>query len=589
LGTQGERMPYEVRNTMPPPVVGRVSTHEARRASPVPMGEFTHLDDSDWIPNSKSLEDESELLTLDPDPTPAGRALPPPPAGRARDSESEHIVADDDDEDDEEVIDGFEDDAKEPDLILFQHVFSDDKLSGLGAKGWPPVLVGLLGKLRLLHAIAGGVVLAALLVTVIIVVAMPSEDAGADGAKSIAATGVPVQAPEKAAQGGGAGATTRAAAVPAQGAGTAAPPRQIPESGKSCTPWSKYPQLPWREHLEAASAAVGASGPCGLFGASPSQMAAALKALPEVGPCGFDFVAQGGMLEVFPTGKPDRRGPVMELNFVADRLFEIRLSYRESIPLETDAKEIGALFGAKPEKSKDFMGRKVQTVTDGDVVIEFVEEDWYGRKLKTVVFASAAVRAGLAAERSRRESAEKEMAAGDAALAKWDIEGALARYTAAADFVAAYGYAYVKQGVALTRLERFDEVEKVARKALEMSGDYRAHAEAFGLLAVVALYRGDVAKAIENFDSAAKTDVANGFFAASAQELKTDTYSVERVARTAARMECRGDKGLKATEKGLLARGNFPSLEKYFAVLNKAKVDPSFAKSKKEFAHWECP
>jgi hypothetical protein len=54
-------------------------------------------------------------------------------------------------------------------------------------------------------------------------------------------------------------------------------------------------------------------------------------------------------------------------------------------------------------------------------------------------------------------------------------------------------------------------------------------------------------------------------------------------------MECRGDKGLKATEQGLLARGNFPNLGKYFEAIGRAKSDPAFAKAKKEFAKRECP
>jgi tetratricopeptide (TPR) repeat protein len=231
----------------------------------------------------------------------------------------------------------------------------------------------------------------------------------------------------------------------------------------------------------------------------------------------------------------------------------------------------------------------VQRLADNDVAIEFIEEEWYKRKLKTVVIASASMRGAVESSRTNREAAEKELVAGDAALAKWDVKDALARFTAASDRMPSYGYAYARQGLALTRLEKFDEVEKVARKALEVSTESRARAEAFGLLAVAALFKGDVAKAISSFESAAAADPANAFFAMSAGELKTGTYTVDRVARTAARMECRGDKGLKATEQGLLARGNFPSLGKYFEAIGKAKSDPAFAKAKKEFAKRECP
>jgi len=572
--------------------MGRGSLPGPKRASAVPVENFTRADDSDWIPSDHGAEEPSELLSLTADSeliemdtaSPGENASGKPP----QDIDAEQIVADDDHEDDEEIIDGLEDSFKEPDLFLFRHLLSDDALQGLGKKGWSPSLVALLGKTRVLHALAGGIVLAALIATIVVLAAMPSKK-DESGAALVAANASPKPLSIRRPAVPEASPTTRAAAVPVSATDENAAPRQIPEAGKSCAAWSKYPEFPWREHLEAASGKVAANGPCGLFGASVAQIAAALEKLPKVGPCGFDFIKEGGLLELFPTGKTDRRSPNMELLFVADKLFEIRLNYRESVPLEIEAKDLSEVFGAKPAKSKDWAGRKIQTVADGDVVIELIEEEWYGRTLKTMVFASAAVRQSLEREKSQRASAEKEIANGDAALAKWDIEKALSHYVSASDYVPAFGYAYVKQGVALTRLERFDEVEKVARKALERSGEFRAHAEAFGLLAVVALFRGDVAKAIENFDSAAKTDIANGFFASSAEELKKGVYAVDRVARTAARMECRGDKGLKASEKGLLARGNFPSLEKYFEVLKAAKVNPSFAKAKKAFAKMECP
>jgi tetratricopeptide (TPR) repeat protein len=542
------------------------------------------VDDSDdWIPLSRDLVDESELISLQPDSS----SLQQIPAAEVAAAAAE--IVHDDHDGDEEVVGEEDGERKEPDFVLFKYMMSDDALDDLEAKRWPPLLVKILGKMRYLHVIAAGVVLLALIATIVILIA--SSPGAGDGA---ARTGVAVKTGPNAGAAGAAGAGTNAGTGAAAGVNpavrvVAAPTGPVPAPGKTCRRWAEYPQLPWREHLESASKAVSADGPCGLFGASAAKVSGALEALPQVGPSGYDLIPGGELLEVFPTGKAERRGPSLEFLFVGGKLFEIRLSYRESVPLGVSAGEFGDLLGVKPEKAADYLDRKVQRLADNDVAIEFIEEKWYGFTLKTVVLASASMRSGVESGRASREAAEKELVAGDAAFAKWDVKGALARFTAASDRVPSYGYAYARQGLALTRLEKFDDVEKIARKALEVSTENRARAEAFGLLAVASLFRGDVAKAISSFESAAGADPANGFFAMSASELKTGVYTVDRVARTAARMECRGDKGLKATEQGLLARGNFPSLGKYFEAIGKAKSDPAFAKAKKEFAKRECP
>jgi tetratricopeptide (TPR) repeat protein len=540
-------------------------------------------DSDDWIPTTRDLVDESELIMLSPDSSSLQQIPVEEIAATVSDSD---IIRDDDRLDDEEIL-GDDDARKESDFILFKYLMSDDALDDLEAKRWPPALVKILGKVRYLHALAAAAVLLALIVTVVILIALPSSDDEAAQAGG-AAGGVPVAA--KGGAGPGPKAVTGGAKeVPPIAKAVEAPTGPVAAPGTTCRKWAEYPALPWREHLEAAAKAVGADSPCGLFGASPAKVADALKDLQRVGPGGYDLVPGAELLELYPTGKADRRGPSAEFLFIGGKLFEIRLSYRETVPLAASAGDFEELLGTKAEKMTDHLDRKVQRLADNDVVIELIEEEWYKRKLKTVVFASAAMRGSIEAGRADREAAEKELSAGDAALGKWKVDGALDHFKNAAGKAPRFGYAYARQGLALTRLERFDEVENVARKALDVSTENRARAEAFGLLAVAALFRGDMAKAIASFESAAAADPANGFFQMSASELKTGTYTVDRVARTAARMECRGDKGLKATEQGLLARGNFPNLGKYFEAIGRAKSDPAFAKAKKEFAKRECP
>ena len=278
----------------------------------------------------------------------------------------------------------------------------------------------------------------------------------------------------------------------------------------------------------------------------------------------------------------------MEFAFVGNRLFEVRLMYRETEGKDVGEKMLSEVFGDDVDSGKDFLGRKFVRFMDGDVVIELVEEKWYGRTLKTIVLASVQIREFLKPEREKIKDVVRSMEAGNALFGKWKFDDALSSYRKASDGMPEYGAAYVKQALMLTRLEKFEEVEKAAKKALEVSSENRVRAEALGLLGVTALFNGSTDNALEYFNQAASADPANEFFQMSARELETGDYSTERVARTAARMECLKKKGYKSTPKGLLARGNFPSMKTYFKKLNAAKNDPRFKKLKKDASRGEC-
>jgi tetratricopeptide (TPR) repeat protein len=346
--------------------------------------------------------------------------------------------------------------------------------------------------------------------------------------------------------------------------------------------------MPWKDVLERGLGSLGKAGVCQAFGLPAASVAEAFGDLPIVGPGGYDAVAGGGLLEVFPGGKAVRNGPSIELLFVGDRLYEVRLNFRDTAGVDLGAKAIAEATEVEAEEVKDHLGRKLGRVVDGDLVIEYLEEKWYGRTLKTLVFASVQIREFVDSARGTREKAEISIAEGDGFFGKWKFEEALESYRAAAGAMDSLGLAHVKQALMLTRLERFDEVGTAVRKALEVSAEPRVRAEALGLLAVTALYDEDKAAALGHFRKAAATDPANGFFEMSAKELESGEYATDRVARTAARMECLKKKSFKSTFRGLLARGNFPDMKTYFDVLKKAKSDPAFDKLKKDASRGEC-
>ena len=570
------------RNTMPPPPISRPSVPDAELKLDIedltPEVDIT----SAWIPDTDEMGDQSVLLELDPEDS-SVMEIDDSWEGSATDA-GDVEVKDDDGEDEEDETGNF----------LLKYVFSDTTLDNLEEKKWPAILVKVMGKIKYVYLIGAGAALFSLFLLIIILAVSGGDDPEIPDLPQVGrSSGEPKTAvPEGGKVEPKAGKTGPEAKSPKPEpvADTAVgkPSGTVPDPGGTCRPLDQYPEIAWRDKLFAVADKLGVNSVCTIFGSAPSAVAAAFGDLPVVGPGGVDEVRGGGLIEVFPTGKANRRGPSMEFAFVGNRLYEVRLKYRDTEGKDVGEKMLSEVFGDDVDSGKDFLGRKFVRFMDGDVVIELVEEKWYGRTLKTIVLASVQIREFLEPEREKIKDVIKSMEAGNALFGKWKFDDALTSYRKASDGMPEYGAAHVKQALMLTRLEKFEEVEKAAKKALEVSSENRVRAEALGLLGVTALFNGSTDNALEYFNQAASTDSANEFFQMSAKELETGNYSTERVARTAARMECLKKKGYKSTPKGLLARGNFPNMKTYFKKLKAAKRKPKFKKLKKDASRGEC-
>ncbi|MBW2278834.1 MAG: hypothetical protein JRF63_15180 [Deltaproteobacteria bacterium] len=198
------------------------------------------------------------------------------------------------------------------------------------------------------------------------------------------------------------------------------------------------------------------------------------------------------------------------------------------------------------------------------------------------------MRQALASDQEQRDKAEKLISEGESLFGSRKYEDAIAKFDEAAEKLPRLGRALVKKALVLTRTEDFEQVEATAKKVLEVSREHRVRAEAFGLIALAALFNGDKDKAITQFKAAAAADLANSLFAISHKELESGDYEMARVALTAARMECLTKKKIAGTNKGLLARGNFPDFGTYFKVMRKANKSPKFDKRKRDYMKYEC-
>ena len=443
-----------------------------------------------------------------------------------------------------------------------------------------------------MHAIGAGVLLVGLIVMIIALAASgdePELPEGPEGPPGVAEGPPKVPSAPSGKPSGDEPKGDKAAASAARDEVPPAsePDKPIPAAGKSCRALGEYPDFPWKKQLAKAVDKAGGKGVCGLFGAAPAALADAFAGKPPVGPGGYDLVKGGGLLEVFPVGEPNRRGPSMEYLFVGDKLYEVRFKYWESAK-KLDPKDFGEIFEEPEDKPSDHLGRKLTSYLDGDVVIELYEEKWYGRKLRTLALASAKVRAALAAGKDKRDKAEKLIAEGESLFGARKYEEAIDKFDEAAEAVPGLGKALVKKALVFTRTEDFEQVEATAKQVLEVSRENRVRAEAFGLIALAALWGGDKDKAITQFKAAAAADLANALFTISYKELETGEYEMARVALTAARMECLTKKKISGTDKGLLARGNFPDFGAYFKVMRKAKKNPKFDKRKRDYMKYEC-
>ncbi len=579
VGQASSARPPGARTTDPPPPMPRASTpppppqpkHPGTAPSPEDTGD-------EWIPNAEEIGEDTSLLDLDADEV--EELAPDELVGEQEEDErdSDEIEVDEDD--------FVEDEARHP---LLRYLVPDETLDGWEERGLPSWLVKVAGKIRMAHAIGAGAVLVGLIATIIALAASgeeePAEVAAAEGESGEAEPDEKPEGGDEAEPGeepGGASKKEERAAPAREDEQEAA----LPAAGENCRALADYPSFPWKGWLSDLGAGKG--GICALFGLSVDEISARLGEHPTVGPSGIDLIPGGRLLEVFPEGETGRRQPAVRLRFAGGKLFEIRLEYRDALAGQVEGDDLEELLDEPLEETTDPLGRDVARYRDGDMLVERVTEKWYGRTLESLVFASNQLRESLGDDLDKRNKALATIAEGDAALARKKYEEALEKYGQVAEKTPSLGLSHMKRATALIRLERFEEVLAAARKALEVSRDQSARADARGLLGVAALHAGEEDRALAHYEAAAKEDPANDLFPISVEELETHEYQTDRVALTAARMECLKKKKIEASHEGLLARGNFPSLGVYFDALEKARRDGRWKSLFKSYVRMEC-
>lgn len=361
----------------------------------------------------------------------------------------------------------------------------------------------------------------------------------------------------------------------------------IPAAGKNCLTFTAVSHLPWFEKLKTSADTMGASTVCALFGHSPTEIAKGLNGNLIVGPSSLDTFKGIEFLEVFPVSDSRSRKPSMEFYFAANKLFEIRLKYRQTAGRRLSMKILKDLFG-EPTTDKNHLDHTVSTYTDNDLIFEYQQESWYGTTLKTIVLASKQIRPVLANEQKKRENVEKIFASAEGYYTRWQFTEAMSGYQKALATLPTLGAAYTKQSLIHARKEKFSEVVNTAKKALEVTGEAKVKAEAYSLLAVNALFNKNQNQAIGYFKQAASADPANGMVKTYIKELETGQYSLERTAITAARLACLFDAPSASTKKGVLARGNFSDEDTFNKAVTQYQKNKAFKAKKKEYMKWEC-
>ncbi len=356
----------------------------------------------------------------------------------------------------------------------------------------------------------------------------------------------------------------------------------------TCKPLSAYPKFAWRDILETLARAADKSSICGLFGMTKEDAVTAMRGTPNFGPTGYDLLPRSTVFEVFPDGKAERRAPSIEMLFIDDLLYEIRMNFRMAHGDTLDPNMFKAALKAPKTITGDPLNREIKTYTDGDMIIFWYKKtDAFKRVFNEVVFSSRIVRKGLEKELKARSEAQIQYEQGVALYNQKQVMRAIDKFRKAVKIVPGMGSAYIFEGIALLQTEQFDKIESVAAKAFENSIDDRARAGAKGLQAVVALYNGDKETALALFKNASGLDPTDPEFATSVDELKTGNYDAARVAKTAARMDCRRNHP-DWSVKGLLARGNFPDNATFQKAKKDAKRKSNYKSAYEMWDGWEC-
>jgi len=357
------------------------------------------------------------------------------------------------------------------------------------------------------------------------------------------------------------------------------------KAAAGCHPLEAYPDFRWKDEVGGLLSSMKKRGICQLMGMSRARIAAALEKKTIMDSDGLDGLAGGSRVEWLPDGADGPLAPRIAFLFHDDALFRIALDYQQTRGVAFDADALAEATEREVEQLRDRSDRRVTRLADGDLLVEWVEgrnrED--GRMLR---FSSAPRVNALGNALDARDAALRLSENGRRLMRDGRPEEAGKQFVEALQVNPEAASAYVD--LARTQLPRgdFESAAENARLALRNSADRHVLAAAGEILAVCALFAGDTAKAIGYLRKSASEDPTLPRYDQAARELEDQRWDTSRVALTAARMSCLDQRTDSAAI--VLARGNFPSTDAFFAAMETAKTDMQFEHLKARYIKEEC-
>lgn len=358
---------------------------------------------------------------------------------------------------------------------------------------------------------------------------------------------------------------------------------------KNCLPLTRYSKkFPWKRYFEKLTEQQNTTKICELLGTPPQLISNALSHMTMVGPTGYDWIVDGGRIEVYPKGTVGARDPSIEFLYTGDRLFKIKMKLRDlKIGRNADADALQEMF-KKADETTDHLGRKIIHFDEQDMRVSLIEEDWYGQTLRTIEFSSVKLNAELEGHIQKLEKLEKAYKAADVAYFAWKFEDALKRYEEVNTMSPNLGAAKVKRALIHLRMDDFGDARSLAESVLETSTEDDVKGEARSILAVNALRNGNREEALKLLYDAKKLAPANGQISSYIEQLESGKYAMNTIAQTAARLACIESGKSTASEIGVLARGFFPDKQTWQKNLKGVQKEDEFKDAKNNLMAWEC-
>jgi tetratricopeptide (TPR) repeat protein len=284
---------------------------------------------------------------------------------------------------------------------------------------------------------------------------------------------------------------------------------------------------------------------------------------------------------VLATAEGRSDAPVASLWFYAGKLVAIRLQqHRDATRLDFD--DVLAMLETEPEKQQSFTHGAGMQFDDRSMRVRY--HFVAGRSL--LVFSDRDAMRALDEVVQRREQALVKVSEGERQLQNRRLDAARSSFREAAQTAPSLGLPWLRLCEVSAQKEDFDAVQQAALEAEKISEDARVKAEAHAFIAMFRLWQGDVAQALDAWETASRLHPGAPRYSEAIDELRSGAFSAERVALTVARMSCMKQRG--STERGVLIRGNFKDTETYFAALRQVRTAEDFTQLEARFRKSEC-